>query len=395
MRVALRVTTLLLSCSLWPPAGVEGRRRKKLHHAALADEDGPAATSASADASFPLWQPPTDGATVYQDEGSEYRLRRLASSPSVFMVDDFLDSAACERLIELALDSPTLAESEVNWKVDSDLSDGNAAWRRSSSAFLAKEGKAMDPAVAELNAKVSRLTRVPEAALARGNSLQIGRYRPGEHYWPHYDSRHLKDLGEEAFVKLLEAGGGGAARLTSGMLSAVGFPYAARYATVLLFLRTASRGGNTTFPLVSSSAVDEPTGPVQAQTDLLSSKNRDAHTYAGFGASTAHLARLNDCPVSSVDTIRSFHCRVCWDRIWRQHSATCEHGLSVAPRQGSALLWYNHKLSTASKDGSPRYSTNIGTSFSERSETATALKIRAMVRGCKCDWTSIRSSCLR
>ena len=303
--VLLLVTLLLCGCSLSPPT-VEARRRKLQKAVVRSAPHGEEVLD------FQLWQPASDDGDT---PGSEFEIHRLASTPSIYRVDNFLDGAACERLISLALDSPTLAESEVNWKAESDLSAGNGAWRRSTSAFLPKEGKAVDPAVAALSAKVSRLTRIPEAVLSRGNSLQIARYRPGDHYWPHFDSRHLKDLGEKAFIKLLEAGGGGAARLTNAMLSVQGFPYAARYATVLLFLRAPADGGNTSFPLVSATAVEEPTGPVEKQMDLLSSKNAHAH------------------------------------QIWRQHSAQCEHGLTVAPQQGSALLFYNHKLSADGRVG--------------------------------------------
>ena len=162
------------------------------------------------------------------------------------LVDDFIDGSLCDQLIELALASPTLSEAQVNWKEDSDLSDGNEAWQRSSSAFLPKAGRQMDPAVAMLNAKVAWLTRILEWALGRGNSLQIARYHPGQHYWPHFDSRHLKDLGEQA---LLDAGGGGAVWLSSSrqrtLLSSAGFPHATRFATVLLFLKEPDAGGNT------------------------------------------------------------------------------------------------------------------------------------------------------
>jgi|EP01044_Picomonas_judraskeda_P002087 hypothetical protein len=303
--VLLWVTFLLGCCSL-SPLTVEARRRKLQKTVRSSATHGEELERA-----FQLWQPASDGDTL----GSEFTIHQLSSTPSVYRVDNFFDAAACERLISLALDSPTLAESEVNWKAESDLREGNGAWRHSTSAFLPKEGKAVDPTVAALSAKVSRLTRVPEAVLSRGNSLQIARYRPGEHYWPHFDSRHLKDLGAEAFIKLLEAGGGGAARLTNAMLSAQGFPYAARYATVLLFLRAPAEGGNTSFPLVSATAVEEPTGPVEKQLDSLSSKNTHAH------------------------------------KIWRQHSAQCEHGLTVTPQQGSALLFYNHKLSADGRLG--------------------------------------------
>ena len=302
-------TLLVWGLVLWQLGRVDGgrRRRKREHSPALRvllEEE------VKRNATFALWQPKSGGHGM--DDG--FNVRQLSVNPSISVIDDFLDHEACDRLIELALASPTLSEAEVNWKADSDLSTGNTAWRVSSSAFLAKSGPQMDPAVALLNARVAKLTRVPESALSRGNSLQIARYRAGEHYWPHYDSRHLRDLGVQAFVDLLEAGGGGAARLNftsskhKAMLSSAGFPYSARFATVLLFLREPESGGNTTFPLLSPTAVDEPTGPVQSQVDLLSSRNVDAH------------------------------------QIWRTHSTRCNHGLTVAPKKGRALLFYSHKL---------------------------------------------------
>jgi hypothetical protein len=132
---------LLLSCCCLVP---EARRRRKKKVAApqprvggrvalLKEQDGER---------FPLRYPAADGDDGGSSSGGgaerEFSVHRVSSRPAIFVVDDFLDQGSCDRLIELALASPTLAEAEVNWKPGSDLSEGNAAWRRSSSAWLPK-----------------------------------------------------------------------------------------------------------------------------------------------------------------------------------------------------------------------------------------------------------------
>eukprot|EP01050_Picozoa_sp_SAG11_P034027 SAG11_NODE_11836_length_736_cov_0.877551_2_plen_149_part_01 len=142
----------------------------------------------------------------------------------------------CEQLIELAEASGTIAAAAVNWKDDSDLSRGNADWRSADSAWLAKQGRSTDPLVEKLNARAAALLRAPVSVVAGGNSLQVARYTAGQHYWPHFDSRHLADLGGKALETHLQQMGGDAAN-TAALRRIGGFPYAARYATLLYFLR--------------------------------------------------------------------------------------------------------------------------------------------------------------
>jgi hypothetical protein len=122
--------------------------------------------------------------------------------------------------------------------------------------------------VAVLNARAAAVLRAPASVVAGGNSLQVARYTPGQHYWPHYDSRHLADLGGAAFETHLEKMG----QLDDAAAAAAlrrngGFPYAARYATLLYFLRAPEAGGNLSFPLAQAAGV--PREPTRAQVDYV------------------------------------------------------------------------------------------------------------------------------
>jgi hypothetical protein len=89
---------------------------------------------------------------------------------------------------------------------------------------------------------------------------------------------------------------------------------------VLLVLQAPTSGGNTTFPLVGEGVVEARGGgggggPTRAQVELLGSQNREAH------------------------------------RIWRRHCARCDRGLSIRPKRGRAIVFFNHVLQEEEETG--------------------------------------------
>ena len=94
-----------------------------------------------------------------------------------------------------------------------------------------------------------------------------------------------------------------------------GFPYAARYLTLLIFLNTPEDGGNTTFPLVG-------TNPMRTTTAGSTPNLRDV------------MGRFGNVNPNALG-------------LWQSHDLQCDGAdghLSIAPVAGDAVLFYNHHV---------------------------------------------------
>lgn len=144
-------------------------------------------------------------------------VRLLSVRPLVYQIDGFLAGCQpgtpgnarlgieneCELLVELATESGGLAESTQHITANaSSLGRGGARdkdWRDSASVWLRKAGGLRThPLLAEINQRVAAVAGLPLAAVEAGSGVQVVRYAEGQHYWPHFDSRHLTNLGPPA-----------------------------------------------------------------------------------------------------------------------------------------------------------------------------------------------------
>ena len=264
-----------------------------------------------AHAAIHQWQPSPAPRTMDVDSGRVLTLHTLSEHPRLFRVDNLLDTDECDAIIAAA--RPRLAHSTTH-HIRADGTRVLTAWRQSQSAWLPKKSipsamgsQAPHPAVAAFTRRAARLLKLPRSLVEGGNQLQVIHYDGTGHYHPHYDSRRLVDL------KRADDGGGARdATTATGVKDAAdasGYPVAARYATLLLFLNDvpAGYGGNTTFPLARMGAIPH------ELSQSLSSRNARAQPF--------------------------------WD-AWASRDAcdSSEIAKSFAPKKGSALLFYNHDV---------------------------------------------------
>jgi prolyl 4-hydroxylase len=139
------------------------------------------------------------------------RVVQLSWRPRAFLHKGFLTDAECEHLISLAkdkLEKSMVADNESGKSVMSEV-------RTSSGMFLDKR---QDPVVSRIEKRIAAWTFLPEE---NAENIQILRYEHGQKYEPHFDYFH---------DKVNQALGGH------------------RYATVLMYLSTVEKGGETVFP---------------------------------------------------------------------------------------------------------------------------------------------------
>lgn len=140
-------------------------------------------------------------------------MEQVSWEPRAFLFHKFLSDDECDHLIGLAegsLKKSTVVDSKTGGSVDSDV-------RTSKGMFLAAR---QDDVVARIEKRISLITMIPEE---NGESLQILKYVNGEKYDPHTDYFHDS-------VNSNSAHGG------------------QRIVTVLMYLTTPEKGGETVFP---------------------------------------------------------------------------------------------------------------------------------------------------
>ncbi|XP_047321052.1 probable prolyl 4-hydroxylase 6 [Impatiens glandulifera] len=152
------------------------------------------------------------------------RVTPISWHPRAFIYKGFLSDDECDHLISLA--GGKLEKSMVTG--DKDDESVLSLARTSSGMFLLK---AQDKIVADIEKRIASWTFLPEE---NGESLQILRYKLGERYVPHYD--YFSN--EEIFLG----------------------PSGNRIATVLMYLTTVHKGGETVFPYSDSYQVDNKCG---------------------------------------------------------------------------------------------------------------------------------------
>lgn len=139
------------------------------------------------------------------------RVKAVSWQPRIFVYRGFLSDAECDHLVELGkkkVQRSMVADNDSGKSVMSEV-------RTSSGTFLDKR---QDPVVTRIEERIAAWTFLPEE---NAENIQILRYEQGQKYEPHFDYFH---------DKVNQARGGH------------------RYATVLMYLSTVDKGGETVFP---------------------------------------------------------------------------------------------------------------------------------------------------
>ncbi|CAN6213422.1 unnamed protein product [Urochloa humidicola] len=139
------------------------------------------------------------------------RVKAVSWQPRIFVYKGFLSEEECDHLVRLGkkkVQRSMVADNESGKSVMSEV-------RTSSGTFLDKR---QDPVVSRIEKRIAAWTFLPEE---NAENIQILRYEHGQKYEPHFDYFH---------DKVNQARGGH------------------RYATVLMYLSTVEKGGETIFP---------------------------------------------------------------------------------------------------------------------------------------------------
>ncbi|XP_062188338.1 probable prolyl 4-hydroxylase 6 [Phragmites australis] len=139
------------------------------------------------------------------------RVKAVSWQPRIFVYKGFLSDAECDHLVKLG-------KKKVQRSMVADNASGKSVMstvRTSSGMFLDKR---QDPVISRIEQRIAAWTFLPEE---NAENIQILRYEHGQKYDPHFDYFH---------DKVNQARGGH------------------RYATVLMYLSTVEKGGETVFP---------------------------------------------------------------------------------------------------------------------------------------------------
>ncbi|CAM3400162.1 Fe2OG dioxygenase domain-containing protein [Bordetella sputigena] len=168
------------------------------------------------DAGFP--EPALDGAPQRVDVGDrEVRVLLTMRNPRIVLFGDFLSAEECDALIEAArsgLRPSTVVDQETG-------NDGVLDDVRTSNGMFFRRGET--ELVARIETRIARLVNWP---VERGEDMQILHYREGGQYRPHFDFFPPASPGTQL---VLQRGG-------------------QRVASVLMYLNEPRGGGGTSFP---------------------------------------------------------------------------------------------------------------------------------------------------
>jgi prolyl 4-hydroxylase len=157
-----------------------------------------------------------EGATVILADGHPVQVLMSLRLPRVVLFGGLLTGDECDALIALA--RPRLARSET---VDTSTGGTEVNTSRTSDGMFFGRGET--PLIDRIERRIAALVNWP---VESGEGLQILRYRPGAQYEPHHD---YFDPAKPGTPRILERGG-------------------QRVGTLVMYLNTPARGGDTVFP---------------------------------------------------------------------------------------------------------------------------------------------------
>jgi len=148
----------------------------------------------------------------------------LSYDPAVAIVDDFIDSSSCNKIIELASGQMGPA------KVSSDAEPITLPSRSNSNCWLRYEENSI---AKEIGEQLSDLVGIP---LSHAESLQVIHYLPGQEYQAHYDAYELSTARGQRCCRWGHQ----------------------RIVTALLYLNEVEGGGSTRFPSLDINVLPRP-----------------------------------------------------------------------------------------------------------------------------------------
>ena len=149
----------------------------------------------------------------------EVAVKELSSKPRIYLLPNFLSNQECDHLIDISRMS--LVPSTV---IDENkASEGKFDPRRSSKGYFLTE-KNRDQMVRKIEQRIAEVTQLP---IENGEAFHILHYPLGAEYQPHYDYFNPNTPGGAACMN--NRGG-------------------QRVASVIMYLNTPEKGGETIFP---------------------------------------------------------------------------------------------------------------------------------------------------
>ena len=204
--------------------------------------------------------------------------RHLSSSPLVTVIDDFATPSECEALI--AVGRPSLKRSTIAQSTASLV-------RTSSSAELLQMRLGEDsPVVRSILQRASQVLGIHQVRVAGDFEMQLVHYGEDEHYKLHYDAA----LDTQAEIP----------------------NDITRYATLFLYLSDVDVGGETVLPF---------TGEALAAAGCAGCEHKGGSTSCIQCTARAGEQVLKDCANPAI---------------------AAAGGVSVTPKQGRLIWWYNH-----------------------------------------------------
>lgn len=238
---------------------------------------------------------------IQNHEEVPVQVELLADHPKVYMLHNVLSDSECEEIINQARESPLRTSSQAGTSGNNTKTDNTREWRRSTTAWLRKDEGHASNVVKKLVSRVAAAANVSTASLQRGNPLHVTEYEPDGFYMPHTDSKHLEDLPETATRKEYKG--------LDGFVVEGGYPYSVRYFTGLCYLSDDFEGGQTIFPEYDDNKEDQPT-----KRRVIAMQNANSEQTVGN-----------------------------WERLLPALcDGTAEDGMSIPPKRGSCVLFYNH-----------------------------------------------------
>ena len=156
------------------------------------------------------------------------QLEVLSWHPRIFRLPHFLSDQECDEIISLG--KPQLEPSKI---IDDEADNDQGvlfAGRTSMGMFFAKNSS--DTVIRDVERRISKLTMIPEE---HGEEVQLLHYEPGGEFVPHYDFFDPTTAAGRAYLR---SGG-------------------QRLVTVILYLNTPEKGGETVFPEAGVRVVPE------------------------------------------------------------------------------------------------------------------------------------------
>eukprot|EP01043_Picozoa_sp_COSAG02_P004751 COSAG02_NODE_126_length_34895_cov_10.960886_3_plen_430_part_00 len=143
--------------------------------------------------------------------------------PLIFLVDPLLSDHECKHVVSIA--EPELVASDIS-QFDDDLEKPATTWRRSKQARLAND---RDPIVTQINDRAAAVLNLPKSHLEPLEALLYGISDKLDAHWDYFDRRRYA---KQPHMLALTGADGSRNRI----------------ATLLWYMNSVSRGGETFFP---------------------------------------------------------------------------------------------------------------------------------------------------